>query len=181
VSEVTDPQQPRPHAGASAAGMLLASLVAAVTYFHFSGGLFCSWERSRGANIDQRPCRGLCRRPGGISPTPVRAQATTAPRRRTVPRSRGLGRRDRVRDVGLGEVRGAAQLRLPREHRDQDRRAGLLPVRPVGGASSLPPLGRAAEALTRPAFKQPRSAARRRQASSVSPALESSGLAESRR
>jgi hypothetical protein len=52
VSEVTDPQQPRPHAGASAAGMLLASLVAAVTYFHFSGGLFCSSERSRGANID---------------------------------------------------------------------------------------------------------------------------------
>jgi hypothetical protein len=33
-------------------GLLFASVVAAVTYLHFSGGLFCSSARDNGANID---------------------------------------------------------------------------------------------------------------------------------
>jgi glucan phosphoethanolaminetransferase (alkaline phosphatase superfamily) len=37
--------------GQSALSLLFAALVGAVTYFHFSGGLFCSSEQVHGANI----------------------------------------------------------------------------------------------------------------------------------
>lgn len=36
----------------NALGLLFASVVAAVTYLHFSGGLFCSSAQDHGANID---------------------------------------------------------------------------------------------------------------------------------
>ena len=50
--EATDHQRPRPPVGRSVLSLLFASSVALVTYFHFSGGLFCTSEQVRGANID---------------------------------------------------------------------------------------------------------------------------------
>jgi Zn-dependent protease with chaperone function len=48
-----EPIRPRPvPVRESMLALLLAALVAAVTHLHFSGGLFCSSEHVRGANID---------------------------------------------------------------------------------------------------------------------------------
>jgi glucan phosphoethanolaminetransferase (alkaline phosphatase superfamily) len=48
-------REPSPHTrapvGQSALSLLFATLVAAVTYLHFSGGLFCTSEEVHGANI----------------------------------------------------------------------------------------------------------------------------------
>jgi len=51
--EIGEPQAAPGRVGPAALGLLLAAVVAAVTAVHFSGGLFCSVERSQGAQIDQ--------------------------------------------------------------------------------------------------------------------------------
>jgi hypothetical protein len=51
--EIGEPQAAPGGVGPAALGLLLAAVAAAVTAVHFSGGLFCSVERSQGAQIDQ--------------------------------------------------------------------------------------------------------------------------------
>ena len=52
MSETHELKTQRFGAGPGALCLIFAGVVAAVTFLHFSGGMFCSLERSKGANID---------------------------------------------------------------------------------------------------------------------------------